>query len=133
LILPRISSRSSARVSVFGSLGLRPWRRAREAAPPGRVSPTFRPPLPRGACRPGDPPLRLAPLRLAPPPSPGGSGSGCAEPAAKGEQAMRAPRFITIDGKPYLWADLVRQRREQLQATAKAAQPALFVLLDERG
>lgn len=44
---------------------------------------------------------------------------------------MTGPRFIEIDGKRHLWRDLVRLRREQKQAFAKAAQPALFELRDD--
>ena len=45
---------------------------------------------------------------------------------------MTSPRFIVIDGKRYLWRDLVRLRREQLRALANARQPALFELKDDR-
>jgi hypothetical protein len=41
------------------------------------------------------------------------------------------PRFIEIDGKRYLWRDLLRLRREQRQA-AKTAQLALFPLKEDR-
>lgn len=41
-------------------------------------------------------------------------------------------RFIDIEGKRYLWRDLVRLRREQKEAHAKAKQPALFELKDDR-
>lgn len=44
---------------------------------------------------------------------------------------MAGPRFIEIDGKRYLWRDLLRLRREQRQA-AKTAQPALFPLKEDR-
>jgi hypothetical protein len=40
------------------------------------------------------------------------------------------PRFITIDGKRYLWRDLVRLYRSQ--AKPAAPQPTLFVLHDDR-
>lgn len=40
-------------------------------------------------------------------------------------------RFIDIEGKRYLWRDLVRLRREQKEAHAKAKQPALFELKDD--
>jgi hypothetical protein len=36
------------------------------------------------------------------------------------------PRFIVLDGKAYLWRELVRMRREQLQAIARARQLTLF-------
>lgn len=42
---------------------------------------------------------------------------------------MPLPRFIDIDGRRYLWRDLVALRRTQ--ATPKAAQPALFELRDD--
>ena len=38
----------------------------------------------------------------------------------------RAPRFIDIDGKRYLWRDLVKLHPEQRQAARQAEQPALF-------
>jgi hypothetical protein len=41
---------------------------------------------------------------------------------------MSRPAFIEIDGKPVRWRDLVAQRREQLRAHARAAQPTLFEL-----
>jgi hypothetical protein len=46
---------------------------------------------------------------------------------------MSAIKFIVIDGKPYLWRDLLQLRREQLKAYARAEQPPLFQLrLDRR-
>jgi hypothetical protein len=44
---------------------------------------------------------------------------------------MTHPAFIEIDGRRYVWRDLVQKRREQLRATAKAVQPALFELRDD--
>lgn len=44
---------------------------------------------------------------------------------------MSAPRFIEIDGKRFLWRDLVKLRQEQRRAAAKAQQPALFELRDD--
>ena len=44
---------------------------------------------------------------------------------------MSLPRFIDIDGKRYLWRDLLQLRRDQLAAIAKAEQPALFELRDD--
>jgi hypothetical protein len=38
-------------------------------------------------------------------------------------------RFLILDGKPYLWSELVRLRREQLEAARRASashQLALF-------
>jgi hypothetical protein len=43
----------------------------------------------------------------------------------------RAPRFIDIDGKRYLWRDLVRLRQEQREAARRAEQPPLFELRDD--
>ena len=39
---------------------------------------------------------------------------------------MSAPRFIDIDGKRYLWRDLVKLHPEQRQAARQAEKPALF-------
>jgi hypothetical protein len=44
---------------------------------------------------------------------------------------MTRPAFIDIDGKRFVWRELVAQRREQLRAAAKAVQPALFELKDD--
>lgn len=44
---------------------------------------------------------------------------------------MSIPRFIEIDGRRYLWRDLLQRRRAQLEAIAKTAQPALFELHDD--
>jgi len=44
---------------------------------------------------------------------------------------MPAPRFIVIDGKRHLWRDILKLRKEQVQAAANAKQPALFELLDD--
>ena len=41
------------------------------------------------------------------------------------------PRFIVIDGKTYVWRELVKMRREQLQALAKQKQLALFEVKDD--
>jgi len=43
---------------------------------------------------------------------------------------MRRPRFITIDGKPYLWRDILALRRAQC-AEPRAAQPTLFPLKED--
>jgi hypothetical protein len=40
-------------------------------------------------------------------------------------------RFIEIDGKRYLWRDILQLRRQQKKAHAKALQPALFELKDD--
>ena len=42
---------------------------------------------------------------------------------------MSLPRFIVIDGRRYLWRDLVALRRAQ--ATPSAQQPALFALRED--
>jgi len=42
---------------------------------------------------------------------------------------MPLSRFIDIDGKRYLWRDLVALRRAQ--ATPRATQPALFELRED--
>lgn len=48
------------------------------------------------------------------------------------EPVMPAPKYIEIDGKRILWRDLVQKRRQQKAAYAKAEQPALFELKDDR-
>jgi hypothetical protein len=45
---------------------------------------------------------------------------------------MTNPKFIEIEGKRLSWRDLLRLRREQKQACANAAQPALFELHEDR-
>jgi hypothetical protein len=42
---------------------------------------------------------------------------------------MPLPRFIDIDGRRYVWRDLVALR--QAQAQPRAAQPTLFELRDD--
>jgi hypothetical protein len=44
---------------------------------------------------------------------------------------MNLPAFIEIDGRRFVWRELVRRRREQLQAAARTVQPALFELRDD--
>jgi hypothetical protein len=44
---------------------------------------------------------------------------------------MSAFRFIEIDGKRYLWRELVQLRHAQKTAHAKTQQPALFELKDD--
>jgi hypothetical protein len=39
---------------------------------------------------------------------------------------MPAPKFIEIDGKRFVWRELLQRRREQVAAAAKVEQPALF-------
>jgi len=41
-------------------------------------------------------------------------------------------KFIWIDGRQYMWRDVLRLRREQVRAYAHARQPALFELKDDR-
>jgi hypothetical protein len=43
-----------------------------------------------------------------------------------------APKFFEFAGKRVLWRDLLKLRRAQIQAEAKAAQPALFALKEDR-
>ncbi len=38
---------------------------------------------------------------------------------------------IIIDGKRYLWRDILKARREQKLAEAKAKQPTLFRLIED--
>jgi len=42
---------------------------------------------------------------------------------------MSLPRFVEIDGRRFLWCDLVALR--QAQATLKPTQPTLFELRDD--
>jgi hypothetical protein len=42
--------------------------------------------------------------------------------------SAHAPRFIDLDGKRYLWADLIKLRREQREAARQGEQTALFEL-----
>jgi hypothetical protein len=44
---------------------------------------------------------------------------------------MRSSRFIEIDGKRYLWRDLLQLRREQKKAHVYAQQPVLFELKED--
>jgi hypothetical protein len=41
------------------------------------------------------------------------------------------PRYIIIDDKAYVWRELVKMRREQSRAIAKARQLTLFELKDD--
>lgn len=45
---------------------------------------------------------------------------------------MSKLRFIDIDGKRYLWRDILEMRREQKKAYASVQQPALFELKYDR-
>jgi hypothetical protein len=40
-------------------------------------------------------------------------------------------KFIEIDGKHYLWRDIVQLRREQKKAHTRAQQPVLFELKED--
>jgi hypothetical protein len=40
-------------------------------------------------------------------------------------------KFIEIDGRRYLWRDVLQLRREQRKAEARTQQPALFELKDD--
>jgi hypothetical protein len=40
-------------------------------------------------------------------------------------------KFIDIDGKRHAWKDILRLRREQLEALRRAQQPTLFELRDD--
>ena len=44
---------------------------------------------------------------------------------------MTKPRFIDIEGRPYLWRDLLQRRREQLAVPAQQQQPALFEMHED--
>jgi hypothetical protein len=44
---------------------------------------------------------------------------------------MPAPKFIDIDGKRFVWRELLQRRREQLAAAAKLEQPVLFELKED--
>ena len=39
---------------------------------------------------------------------------------------MTGPKFIDIDGKRFVWRELLQRRREQVAAVAKFEQPVLF-------
>jgi len=45
--------------------------------------------------------------------------------------SARAPRFIDLDGKRYLWRDLLRLRQEQRAAAWQGEQPTLFELRED--
>jgi hypothetical protein len=44
---------------------------------------------------------------------------------------MPAPKFIDIDGKRFLWRELLQRRRAQVAAVARVEQPALFELKED--
>jgi hypothetical protein len=41
------------------------------------------------------------------------------------------PRYILLDGKAYVWRELVKMRREQLRAVTKVQQLTLFELKED--
>jgi hypothetical protein len=41
------------------------------------------------------------------------------------------PRMIVIDGKRYLWSDILALRRAQIAAARRAEQLALFELIED--
>ena len=45
---------------------------------------------------------------------------------------MNGAKFILINGQHLCWADLVKERKRQQAARAKAKQPALFELVEDR-
>ncbi len=44
---------------------------------------------------------------------------------------MAAPRFIEIDGKRYLWRDVLALRRAQVARHLRERQPPLFPLIED--
>jgi hypothetical protein len=44
---------------------------------------------------------------------------------------MRAPPHIDLDGKRYLWRDLVKLRQQQREEARRAEQPPLFELRED--
>lgn len=44
---------------------------------------------------------------------------------------MSAPRCLILDGKAYVWRELVKLRRAQLAEHVRAQQPALFELRED--
>jgi hypothetical protein len=44
---------------------------------------------------------------------------------------VAASRFIDIDGKRFVWRELLQRRCEQLAAAARVEQPALFELKED--
>ena len=45
---------------------------------------------------------------------------------------MSRPCFVEIDGRRYLWRDVLQRRAEQRRAAARPEQPALFELREDR-
>jgi hypothetical protein len=48
------------------------------------------------------------------------------------EGIMTRLKYIEIDGKRYLWREVLELRREQKKAHARGQQPTLFELKDDR-
>jgi len=44
---------------------------------------------------------------------------------------MPAPKFIEIEGKRFVWRDLLQRRREQVAAAAKVEQLVLFEMKED--
>jgi hypothetical protein len=44
---------------------------------------------------------------------------------------MLTPKFIDIDGKRFVWRELLQRRREQVAAAARAEQPVLFEMKED--
>lgn len=44
---------------------------------------------------------------------------------------MSAPRCLVLDGKAYVWRELVKLRRAQIAEHVKAQQPPLFALRED--
>ena len=44
---------------------------------------------------------------------------------------MGTPRHVVLDGKPYLWRDLLLMRKEQRDAARGAEQPTLFEIKED--
>jgi hypothetical protein len=42
------------------------------------------------------------------------------------EEIMAPPKFIEIDGKRFVWRDILQRRKEQRMAAARIEQPPLF-------
>jgi hypothetical protein len=45
---------------------------------------------------------------------------------------MASPKFVEIEGKRFLWRELLQRRRDQLIAVGKTEQSALFELKEDR-
>jgi hypothetical protein len=49
-------------------------------------------------------------------------GSVALAPGGEGE-IMASPKFVEIEGKRFLWRELLQRRRDQLMAVGKTEQP----------